>query len=162
MFGDFSKPCLVGVRKAAASAGKGYMIAVEKLRLFGVEAECPVLRVERIDTTEQSLVQVDAAAMPGEFWRDLAFDCFNLVIGIGSCKIEKNRGNTLEKEPAPFKRNDRIFERRPLWIGSNVCYFGLRKAERCLKGFDKVTGLYAIERRRFKSPCPRRKQRGSS
>ena len=88
---DLGKPRLGCVRKTAAIAQKGELIALENPRLLGDQVRVCRARLQRFDTPEQCVVQVDFAAMTGEFWRNLAFDRLNLVIGVGARQIEKNR-----------------------------------------------------------------------
>src|SRR5205807_319979 len=88
--GDCGEPHLGFLRQAAAIAHKSDMIALENPRLFGIKLEFAAPRIKHVDALKHRAVQTDSAAMPGKFWRDLAFDRLNLVIGVGARQMEEN------------------------------------------------------------------------
>src|ERR1700724_473014 len=92
--------------------------------------------------------------MPGKFWRDLAFDRFEFLIGVGARQIEEDGRDAGKVPAASFERFDGIFEGRWLWIGRDFFGIGMRKAKRDLEGLPKVAWPQAIEWRRAKRPCP--------
>ena len=96
---DLGEPRLGCVRQAAAIAHKGGMIAIENPQLFGVEAEFALAPMKRGDPLKQRVVQIDVALMAGELWRDLPFDRFDFVIGVGAREIEENRANRSRSRP---------------------------------------------------------------
>jgi len=122
--GFANEPRLRFLRKTAAIAQKGDMIAIENPRLLGIECEFFAPGKQRLDTPKQSIVQEDFAAMTGKFWRDLAFDRLNLVIGVGARQMKKNRTDAGKIPAASFKRLDCIFER----FGSRVLVWSISLA----------------------------------
>jgi len=152
---DCGEPRLGFVRKAAAIAQKGDMIALENPCLFGIKPDFAAARIKRVDALKHRTVQVDSAAMPGKFWRDLAFDRFEFVIGVGAGQIEENRTDPGKLAAASFERFDRVFEGRRFWIGRDCSGLGLRVGKRDLEGLPKVAWL----RRHAKRPRPRFEKR---
>src|SRR5208337_851962 len=71
---------------------------------------------------------------------------------------EENGGNTREVVAAALKRLDRIFEGRRFRVGRDCRGLGCSTSQRGLEGFLKMAWLQSIEGRRFKRPCPWRKQ----
>src|SRR3984957_4789384 len=69
--GDCGQSRLGLSRGAGASASEIERIAVEHARLLGRERELVLVRFKRVDALEQSPIQMDFAAMPREYRRDL-------------------------------------------------------------------------------------------
>jgi hypothetical protein len=97
--GFVNEPRLRFLRKTAAIAQKGDMIAIENPRLLGIECEFFAPGKQRLDTLKQCIVQEDFAAMTGKFWRDLAFDRLNLVIGVGARQMKKTERMRVRSRP---------------------------------------------------------------
>ena len=104
-------------RGSRASAGEIEMVPVEHARLFGRQPGFAGVRLDRVDTLEQSLVQIGLAAMAREFGRDFALDRLQLVIRVRANQIEKHTGHSVEAATAALEGLDCVGEGRRLQVG---------------------------------------------
>ena len=152
--GDCGQPHFGLGRGGGAGAGEIEMIAIEHTRLFGRKAEILLLGVDRVDTLEQSLVQIGLAAMTRENGRDLALDRLQLVIRVSASQIEENARHFVEAAAAALQRVNRIGEGRRFGIGGDGFDLRARLGERRVEGRRKLARLEAVERRRLEWPGP--------
>ena len=144
---------------ACARAGEVEMIAIEHARLLGRQPEFVLVRLERVDALEQSLVQIGLAAVAREEGRDLALNRLQLVIRVGAGQVEENARHFVQAAAAALQGLNRIGEGRRLGIGGDPVDLRARLFERRVECGPEMLGLETVERRRLEWRGPRFEKR---
>ncbi|MGF7161971.1 hypothetical protein FHS85_003614 [Rhodoligotrophos appendicifer] len=126
------------------------MVVEQDPPLLGVEPLC--LRMQGLDTFEQSFVEIDCAEVAGENGREFTLDSFDVRVSVRPRQIEKDRAYSPQRESGPFHRLDGVSEAGRVGLIGNQLDCVSMQSQGSLESWGKVAGFYLLERRNFKAP----------
>src|SRR5262249_61339837 len=111
-----------------------------------------------IDAAKQFAVLVDAHAVPGELWRQLALDLLDLRRGIGARQVKEYRPDAIEPAAALLKRDNGVGKGGLRALPGHRGDFRAVLNERPIERRAEVLAADAIEGRQLEGCGPGRKQ----
>ena len=135
-------------------ANKGRIRAIEHPCIFGAELQCVSPPLQIGHAGKEFCVEKDRALMCRQGWRQVALDCLQGTIGIGTGKIEEHAGDAAQKAAALLKSFNGVGETRPRRIGGDGRDLLHVFFECGLERGSKMHSLNAAERSHAEGRCP--------